>query len=139
MSQEDVEIVRRIYEAAARRDAATVFGLYDPEVELDASRLGLGLVGSGGSKGGVYRGHDGLRDLFREWHEVWGNIEYSYEELLDAGEQVVAVVTRRARGRASGVEVQRPFTLVFTLREAKVIRVVWFTERAEAFEAAGLS
>ena len=42
MSQENVEIVRRVYEAAARRDAANIFALYDPDVELDATRTGVG-------------------------------------------------------------------------------------------------
>ena len=52
MSQENVEIVRRVYDAAARHDAATVLTLYDPEVELDASWLQVaGLAGRG-----VYRG-----------------------------------------------------------------------------------
>ena len=131
MSRENVEIVRRVYEAAARRDTATVLDLYHPEVELDASRFAIDT--------GVYRGHDGLRSLFREWHEAWGSIEYDYEELIDAGERVISVVTRHARGRASGVEVERPFALLWTLREGRVVRVVWFLDRAEALEAAGLS
>jgi ketosteroid isomerase-like protein len=137
MSEENVEIVRRVYEAAARRDAATVLALYDPEVELDTSRLGaVGLVGPGG---GVYRGHDGLRSFFREWHEAWGSIDYDYEELIEAGERVISVVTRHARGRASGVEVDWPLALLWTLREGQVVRVVWFGTRAEALEAAGVS
>ena len=129
MSQENVEIVRRLYEAAASRDSAAVFALYDPEVELDSSRLGLG----------VHRGHEGLRSLFGEWHRAWGSIEYSYEELIDAGEAVIAFVTRHARGRASGVETTQPFTLVWTIRDGRVVRVAWFLTRADALEAAGLS
>jgi dienelactone hydrolase len=49
MSEENVEVVRRVHEAAARRDAAAVLALYDSEVELDASRLGL--VGYAGGRG----------------------------------------------------------------------------------------
>src|SRR5215210_2022922 len=101
MSQENVEIVRRVYDAAARRDAATVLALYDPDVELDATALGI--AAPPGADAGVFRGHEGLRSLFREWHEAWGKIEYDYEELIDAGERVISVVTRHARGRASGV------------------------------------
>jgi ketosteroid isomerase-like protein len=134
MSEENVEIVRQVYEAAARRDTATVLALYDPEVELDATRLGVV-----GSAGGIFRGHEGLRSLFRDWHEAWGSIEYDYEELIDAGEKVISVVTRHARGRASGIDVEQPFALVWTLRESKVVRVVWFLTHAEALEAAGLS
>jgi ketosteroid isomerase-like protein len=137
MSQENVETVRQIYEAAARRDAATVIGLYDPNVELDASRLGLSNRPVGG--GDVFVGHDGLRSLFREWHEAWGRIEYDYDELIDAGDDVISLVTRHARGRASGAEVERPFALVWTLRQGKVVRVVWFLTREEALEAARVS
>ena len=62
MSEENLEIVRQVYAAAARRDAATVLALYDPEVEWDNS------VGLGGTSGqGVYRGHEGLRQFFREY------------------------------------------------------------------------
>jgi ketosteroid isomerase-like protein len=96
-----VEVVRRVYEAAARRDPATVLALYDPEVELDPSRLqAVGLFDR------VYHGHDGLRSFFREWHEAWEGIEYDYDELIDAGERVISVVTRHGRGRASGAEVE---------------------------------
>jgi len=134
MSEENVEIVRRVYEAAASRNGDAVLDLYDPDVELDATRLGL--VSSSEE---LYHRHEGLRSLFREWHEAWGSIEYSYEELIDAGDQVVSVVTRHARGRASGIEVERPFALLWTVREGKVARLVWFLDRAEALEAAGLS
>jgi uncharacterized protein len=132
MSQENVEIVRQVYEAASQRDAKTVFALYDPDVELDARRLGVGDLG-------LYRGHDGLRRLFAELYEAWGEIDYSYDELIDAGEHVVSIVTRHARGRASGVDIEQPFALLWTLRDRKVIRVVWFSARADALEAAGLS
>lgn len=132
MSQENVQLVRQVYEAAASRDLPTVLRLYDERVELDASRVGMFSE--------VFRGHDGLRKLFRDWHEAWGEIEYSYEELIDAGEdEVVSVVTRRARGKASGVDVEHPFALLWTLRNGRVIRVVWFLSRAEALEAAGLA
>ena len=124
--------MRRVYEAAARRDAKTIFTLYDPVVELDATRIGVGDLG-------VYQGHEGLRVLFGELHQVWGDIHYDYEELIDAGDHVVAVVLRHARGRASGVDVEAPLAVLWTLRDLKVIRVVWFGSRAEALEAAGLS
>ncbi len=136
-SEENVEIVRRVYDAAARRDATAALALYDPEVELDASRLGVaGLVGGGR---GVCCGHEGLRSFFREWHEAWESIEYDYDELIDAGEQVISVVTRHGRGRASGAEVDWPLALVWTLRDEKVVRVVWFLTREAALEATRLS
>ena len=132
MSEVNVEIVRQVYEAAVGRDSASIFALYDSDVELDATRLGVGDLG-------VYRGHGGLRSLFGGLHEVWGKIDYDYEELIDAGEHVVAVVTRHARGKASGVDVEAPLAVLWTVREGKVVKVVWFSTRDDALEAAGLS
>jgi ketosteroid isomerase-like protein len=101
---------------------------------LDASALGLT-----GQNGDVSRGHGGLRSLFRAWHEAWGEVEYDYDELIDAGEQVISVVTRHARGRASGIEVEQPFALLWTLRASRVVRVVWFLDRDRALEAAAMT
>jgi ketosteroid isomerase-like protein len=133
MSRENVDLVRRVYEAAASRDAATVLELYDRDIELDNSRLDV--VGVSG----IYRGHDGLRSFFREWHEAWSGIEYDFDELIDAGgEHVISVVTRRGRGRESGAEAELPLALLWTIREGRVVRVVWFRSREEALEAVGL-
>ena len=136
MSRENVEIVRQVFDAAARRDQATLLALYDPEVELDTSRPGTPgeMAGSG-----VYRGLDGLRTWFRSWHEAWEDLVDDCEELVEAGERVVSVSTIRARGRTSGAEVtSRRYSGVWTIRAGRVTRVVWFPTREEALEAAGL-
>jgi len=62
MSEENLEIVRRIYEGQARRDAATVLALYDPEVEADFSRVGFGW---GDRTQDVCHGIDEMRSLYR--------------------------------------------------------------------------
>ena len=99
MSQENLEIVRAIFEAVGRGDSAAVQALYDPSVELDNSRSALlGLIGDG-----VYHGHEGLREFDRELKEAFGSIETDCKELIDAGERVVAVANYRARGRATGL------------------------------------
>ena len=135
MSEENVEIVRQVYEAAARRDTAAVLALYDPEVEWDVSRSPLArLVGEG-----VYHGHEGLRRFFRAYHDAWENVRYEPEELIDAGDHVISVDHERGRGRASGVDVELTQYAVWTIREDKVVRGVWFPARDEALEAAGLS
>jgi uncharacterized protein len=133
MSQENVEIVRRAFEASARRDADAVLALYDPEVEWDASRTQSGLEDA------VHRGHDGLRRFFRQWREAWDSDEYEYEELIDADMAVVSVATQRGRGRASGLRIARPLVGVWTIENGLIVRVVWFLERSEALEAVGLS
>jgi ketosteroid isomerase-like protein len=131
MSRENVEVVRRVYEAAATRDTAAVLALYDPDVELDNTPLGV--VGWGS---GVHRGHDGLRSFFRDWHEAWEIIEYDYDELIDVSDdEVISLVTRQGRGRASGADVELPLALVWTVRGDKVVRVVWYPSREDAMAA----
>jgi ketosteroid isomerase-like protein len=137
MSRENVEIVRRVFDAASRRDSATVLALYDPEVEWDYSRGPFrDLFG-----GEVYHGHEGARRFFREYYapETWQSVEDNLEELIDAGDHVVSVVNTRARGRASGASVEWTHNAgVWTIREGKVMRVAWFGSVDEALEAVGL-
>jgi ketosteroid isomerase-like protein len=138
MSQENVEIVRRLYEAVARRDTGTVLSLYDPDVEWDGSRSRWAEVMPAEAQYG--RGHEELRSFFRLYYEMWESFEDNVQELIDAGEQVISVVTSRGRGRTSGVEVEWAGNAgVWTIRDGKIIRVVWFKSRAEALEAVGLS
>ena len=137
MSQQNVEIVRRVYEALARRDTDAVLALYDPNVTWDATRgtkLG-GLVGAG-----TFHGHKGLSDWTRQWNDAWEDSEWSLDESIDAGENVVALVSAQARGRASGARVEGFMGAgVWTIRNGKIVRVVWFQTREEALEAAGLN
>ena len=138
MSEENVEIVRRVFDAVARGDTEAILSLYDPDIEWDGSRHRWAEVMGG--KMATWQGHKGLRKWSREYYEMWETLEDEVEELIEAGDRVVSVVTTRARGGASGVEVEWKHNAgVWTVQEGKIIRVVWFPTRAEALEAAGLS
>jgi ketosteroid isomerase-like protein len=134
MSEENVEIVRRLYEAAGRRDIATVYSLYDPQIEWDASRIERGTM-----PGRVVHGQADLQKWLREWYGPWEDIHDDLEELIEASEdEVISVMTQRGRGRESGAEVGRRVATIWTIREGRIIRAKWFPTRAEALEAAGL-
>lgn len=133
VSSQNIEIVRRIFDAAARRDADAVFALYDPGIEWDTSGTTIGVMGEG-----RYHGHEGVRSWFREWYGGWQSVEHVFEELIDAGNHVVVLVTDRARGAASGADVELHYAGVWTIRDGKVARVAWYSEREDAFQAAGL-
>jgi ketosteroid isomerase-like protein len=135
MSRENVELVRRLYEAIERRDIATVLELYDPEVEADFSQSPYGEL-TGGTV--VYRGHDGIRRLARDWNDAWESVEYSLTNVVDAGEHVISAVTYRGRGRSSGAEVERTDYAVWTVRQRRIIRVIWLLNRSDALKVAGL-
>src|SRR6187397_2083955 len=62
MSQENVEIVRRIYDAVARRDDETPFEFYAEDIVWDLSNSGRSFL----SSQPIYYGHDGVRQAWRD-------------------------------------------------------------------------
>ena len=134
MSQENVEIVRQVYEAVAAGDSEAVLAKYDTGVELDFSRSPFGNM----QNKSVYRGHEGLRSFTRERYESWEEVEDHCQELIEAADMVVSVVTSRGRGRESGVAVERTHYGLWSIDAGKVTSVRWFGTLAEALAAAGL-
>jgi ketosteroid isomerase-like protein len=136
MSQENVEVVRGVYEAYDRGDVTAVFAAYDPEIEWHV----LGLTSAEVGFDPVYVGHDGVRNFWRLWLSAWETTSFEYHEFIDAGEYVVVVQSQRNRGRTSGIELEWNFyAQVWTIQHAKVVRVEFFPTRTEALEAVGLS
>jgi ketosteroid isomerase-like protein len=132
VSQENVELVRRIWDAQERRKTEDAFALYDPAIVWDATRVT-------GPLAGVYHGHQGLRQFFREWQEPFEAHHAQAETFIDAGDNNVVVGVRLSgRGKSSGVEVEMPRSYVYRLRNGLVVRVEVFETKAEALEAVGL-
>jgi ketosteroid isomerase-like protein len=135
MSRENVEIVRAIYDAVARRDAGTPFDLYAEDIVWDMSNSRRVAV----NPQPVYRGHEEVRLFWRDALSVFETVDLDVTELIDAGDQVLAVITEREVGRVSGVPVETRHYAVWTVEEGKVTRMRVFDERQQAAEAAGLS
>jgi ketosteroid isomerase-like protein len=60
------------------------------------------------------------------------------EECVDAGDQVVMLVSVRGRTSRGGVEVEHRPAAVWTLEDGKVTAITFFLEREQAFEFAGI-
>ena len=132
MSKEDFEIPRRLIDAFNRRDLDAFVELLDPNVEWIPIMAAL--------EGRVYRGHKGVRAWIEALDEDWEHFEPCFEEFHDLGDRILIFGHWRARGRASGVELDnQPATWLYKIKEGKVVRMRTFTDRAEALEAAGLS
>jgi ketosteroid isomerase-like protein len=90
--------------------------------------------------GEVYRGHDGVGEAFRIWIGTWEDYRMELDALVDAGDsEVIALVRELGRGKASGIELERPTAGVWTLRNGKVIRIRFYERRQAALEALGLA
>jgi len=68
--------------------------------------------------------------------EVWEQYAVELQEIVEAGDQVVAVM--RMAGRTHDVDVDELWSSLHTLREGRIVRVEGFASRRGAFEAAGL-
>jgi len=145
MSEENVEIVRRLLELFRNRDStadaefgerdvAAAIELFHPDFELDTNRAPMPDLR------GRFRGLRDVMGIWRGWLEAWDGLEFD-EELTDAGDNVLAAIKRQTmRGKGSGVEVEfPPYWFVFTVRNGLVARQVVFLDEGEALEAAGLS
>jgi ketosteroid isomerase-like protein len=74
-----------------------------------------------------------------EAFEPWDESRLEIFELIDAGnDKIVAAIRAEVRGKASGATVPWSFWQVVTMRNGKALRSEWFTDRADALEAAGL-
>jgi ketosteroid isomerase-like protein len=129
MSEENVEIVRRIIQAARRGDWESAMSGYDQAVVLDQSRM---------PDGGVYHGHDGVREFYGRWFGAWQDFRIEPERLVDVGDQVVDINVVSGRGRGSGAAVKMRTANVWTIAGGKVVRQVGYIVASEALEAAGL-
>jgi len=128
MSQENVELARRAYEALHRGDLDAGFKEFAPDFELDTSR-------SRGMDRGTYSLAQ-TRRLFEDVLAAWETIQPG-AEYIDAGEQVVIPFTNRLRGR-DGIEGQAHGAWLCTHRDGLVVRICLYQEVREALEAAGL-
>jgi uncharacterized protein len=130
MSQENVEIVLAAVDAWNRGDREAFLALWDEEAEFYPLRAQL--------EGESYRGHDGLRRFLAEMTEDFEQVRFEIEETRDAGEGVVGIGRFRARGRASGVDINVPLGVFQRMRRGKIVYVRFFSEPEDALEAAGL-
>ena len=134
ISGENVELVRRIYDAAARRDADTPFEIYAEDIVWDLSKTSRAVL----YEQPIYVGHEAVRGMWRESLVVFAEVDFYLEDVTDVGEHVLAVVREHATGRASRAPVGALHYAVWTLSAGKVTRLQIFDDRASAFAAAGL-
>jgi ketosteroid isomerase-like protein len=132
VSQENIQIVRAIFDADRRRDVEAVQAAYAPEIEWEDNS---GMWGDWG----VARGIDGIYQAWSRWYEAFEDVQMEFGPVAAVGDDVVVTYPLNARGRESGVEVTQPFTLVWTIRDRKVVRVRSYSNRADGLAAVGLA
>ena len=137
MSQENVEIVRRIVEALIPGVESGDFGsAWDSGAIADDVEW---VSAPNFIEQRRFRGQEGLVEFVRQWTEDFEEYSIHFERLVDAGEdQVLGFFTESATGKGSGATVEQPFFVVFDMRDGQLVRMRFHLERDEALEAAGL-
>ena len=130
MSQENVELVRRVFDTpiVEEVDEMEIRSVLHPDVEWLPRRAGTE---------GAYRGIAGIEKFLADTEQVFEKFEAHYE-LLDLGERIVAWGKIHVRARGSGIEVDVPMGGVFEFRDGKIVRWEDFGSKEQALKAVGL-
>ena len=125
MSEENVELVRRIHERWDREESMR--GLVAKDIEY----VNPGYAVEPGTRIG--------RGGFRSVRETYPDFRFHVDRYVDAGNDQVVVLGRyRASGGASGIELEGDHGYVWTIRDGVAVRFQWFQSHAEALSAAGV-
>ncbi len=131
MSEENVEVVRTMYESWERGDFSAGAVDLDPHVTF--------VVRPSFPESGVYHGPEGVRDYMRRFLAMWERYTIEAEHLQAVGDTVLARIHQHGKGNASGVGTDVRSYMLFTFRGRKIVRIENVLNQEEALEAAGLS
>ena len=129
MSQENVEIIRRAYEAVnAGRPVYSIFHpalIYHPRAdEPDPS---------------AHVGRDAFERLLDGFLESFSVVRFDVLEVIDAGDRVIASTMIHGRGAVSGASVEDAYVVVYRLRDGLVVEGREYKTSREALDAVGLA
>ena len=131
MSQDNVERMRRGLDAFNRRDKAAFLAASDPDLEDIPPR--------DWPESEPTRGREAVWELYAGNTYMWPGARFEYGEMIDGPNgKIAARMLADLQGRASGAGVRWDLWQVATYRDGRLLRLEWFTDRAEALEAAGL-
>jgi len=136
MSQENVEVVRRMFDAFTNRgDLQTSAELLDDNIVFDTR----GMEWEDEDFVRVYFGPEGVRDFWRAWLPVWSDMRVDVHWIRGVGDRVLVWLHQRQVGRVSGLPVEFFLAWDIQFRDRKIVRVAFFRNEREALEAVGLS
>ena len=131
MSEDNVEVLRPVYEEWAKGNLRAGLDLLDPHI-VYINRPGL-------LETGTCYGLEEMQQWMREFLKQWDGYQAHATEFIPCGDTVVVAFRQVAVGTGSGVAGEMTTFAVWTFRGSKVIRLEKMADRREALEAAGVS
>jgi ketosteroid isomerase-like protein len=133
MSEENVEIVRRSWQAFVDGGLDALTEHLDPEINWRA------IEGAPDDVGEMH-GKNAVRRYLQDWLDTFEGITSVPTELIDAGDDlVVAALHVTGRARLSGIETELRYAVVYTVRNGRIVRGREYADRDEALKAVGLA
>jgi ketosteroid isomerase-like protein len=129
VSQENVEIVQRMYEAFHGGDFEAALAHFDDEVVIDTTH--------GRVDGGVAQGRDSVAPMIAQWIAAFEDWREEIDEIRALGDKVYVAATQRGRGKETGIDVETPYGIVYEVRDGRIARLTMYIERKDALRAAG--
>jgi ketosteroid isomerase-like protein len=130
VNSDNSELVRRGYEAWNRGDVDGVMSFLDPEVEW----RGYTHI----PESGTLQGRDDVKVWLERFLDAWEQLDIDVTELIDSGDQVVALVRFRGSGKGSGVPVEGGTDAhMWTVSDGRIVAVTLYQGTQEALKAIG--
>lgn len=123
--------IHESFEAINRRDFDAAVRPAHPDVEIHARMAAV--------EGSTWRGRDGVREWIEETFEAFDTFHLDVREMRWLGDRCLTFAHLRARGRQSGIELDRPWIYLATMRDGLIIRLESFVDEKEALAAAQVS
>jgi ketosteroid isomerase-like protein len=131
MSQEDFKALRAEYAAMSCRDWNAVLSVAHRDFELKVPAGGLDVE--------TIRGVESARRAFEDFFSPFEELSVEPEAFFKDDSQIVVFFLQRARPLGSTRFVERRAAHLWTMRDAKAVKLEIFPQRAKALQAAGLS
>jgi ketosteroid isomerase-like protein len=129
MSQENVELARRLVDAVNRRDLGACLALMDLDVKA-APRLA--------AVEGGYQGHEGMRRWWENLHDAFPDFSNEVVEVRDLGDLTLTALHLRGHGAGSDVPVDQTTWVLHEWRSEKIVSWSAHGTEADALDAVRL-
>jgi ketosteroid isomerase-like protein len=130
MSTENVEIVRKAFDAFSRDDLQGAIEHFAPDLEFFPTGRFMDTQP-------VYYGPEGYADFWHTFHEAWEQLTIGIERIEEVGGRVLVLGIFHGRGRGSGVETSDEAAWLVTLNDGLLTLIHSFASWEQGLRAAG--
>jgi ketosteroid isomerase-like protein len=132
MSQENARFLVEYLKMLTDGGVDAIAEFWDPGIEWRAAEGEI-------DDAGEMHGREAVRRYAQDWFDMFDDLTLVAEELVDAGDdRVVAVQRMTGRAKVSGIETEIRFSVVYTLRDGKIVQAREYMDKEQALEAVGL-